>query len=269
MTTAATRLVCLLGDPVAHSMSPQLHTAAFAACGIDAVYVACAVSDVAAAVDGLDVLGALGANVTVPHKRAVWEHVSRRTDEAELVGAANTLFRDEDDGWVADNTDAVGVQRVLADDVGLQPGDGVVIFGAGGAARAVAVALGRLKARVRIDARRAGPGAQVQQLASASGARELSTNARPRLVVNATPVGLHGESLPARMLEFADDQMVLDLVYGPQPTPFVAEARRRGLPAWDGLGMLVAQAAAAFERWTQRPAPVAAMRDAAREALET
>ncbi|HSJ46247.1 MAG TPA: shikimate dehydrogenase [Euzebyales bacterium] len=262
MTTAATALVCLLGDPVAHSKSPQLHTAAFAACGIDAVYVACAVRDARAAVDGLDVLGALGANITVPHKRAVWEHVRRRTSEAERIGAANTLFRDEG-RWFADNTDAAGVHRVLVDDVELEPGAGVVLFGAGGAARAVAVALGRLGARVRVEARRAAPAADVQRVASDAGAGELPARATPQLIVNATPLGMHGERLPQRYHELHDGQAALDLVYGPSQTQFVADARARGLPAWDGLGMLVAQAGAAFERWTGRPAPLSAMRDAA------
>jgi shikimate dehydrogenase len=266
MTTAATALVCLLGDPVAHSMSPQLHTAAFAACGIDAVYVACAVRHAGAAVDGLDVLGALGANITVPHKRAVWEHVRRRTSEAERIGAANTLFRDEG-CWVADNTDAAGVHRVLVDDVGLEPGAGVMLFGAGGAARAVAVELGRLGARVRVEARRAAPAAEVQHLASDAGAGELPTDVPPQLIVNATPLGLHGERLPERYHELQDGQAALDLVYGPSPTPFVADARARGRQAWDGLGMLVAQAGAAFERWTGRPAPLSAMWDAARAAV--
>jgi shikimate dehydrogenase len=265
MTTAATALVCLLGDPVAHSMSPQLHTAAFAAWGIDAVYVACAVHDARAAVDGLDVLGALGANITVPHKRAVWEHVRRRTSEAERIGAANTLFRDEG-RWVADNTDAAGVHRVLVDDVGLQPGAGVVLFGAGGAARAVAVALGRLGARVRVEARRAAPAADVQRLASDAGADELPGGVPPQLIVNATPLGLRGERLPERYHDLRDGQAALDLVYGRSETPFAADARARGLPAWDGLGMLVAQAGAAFERWTGRPAPLSAMLDAARTA---
>lgn len=266
MTTAATALVCLLGDPVAHSMSPQLHTAAFAACGIDAVYVTCAVRDARAAVDGLDVLGALGANITVPHKRAVWEHVPRRTSEAERIGAANTLFRDEG-RWVADNTDAAGVHRVLADDVGLQPGAGVVLFGAGGAARAVAVALGRLGARVRVEARRAAPATEVQRLAADAGAGDLPAGVPPQLIVNATPLGLHGERLPEPYHELRDGQAALDLVYGRSETPFVADVRARGLPAWDGLGMLVAQAGAAFERWTGRPPPVAAMWDAARAAV--
>jgi shikimate dehydrogenase len=266
MTTAATGLLCLLGDPVAHSLSPQLHTAALAACGIDAVYVACRVHDVQAAVDGLHALGALGANVTVPHKRAVWEHVDRRTSEAELIGAANTLFRDGG-GWMADNTDAEGVRRVLADDVGVEANYGVVVFGAGGAARAVAVALGRLGARVRIDARRPEQAAMVATLAQAAGARALPADAVADVIVNATPLGLHGERLPERYHRLADGQAVLDLVYGPTPTPFVADARARGLPAWDGLGMLVGQAAAAFERWTGRAAPVDVMRAAATVAV--
>lgn len=262
MTTARTGLVCLLGNPVAHSLSPQLHSAAFAACGIDAVYVACAVTDVAVAVAGLDALGALGANVTVPHKRAVWELVERRTGEADLIGAANTLYRDGG-RWMADNTDAVGLQRVLSDEIGLASGDGVVVYGAGGAARAAVVALGRVGARVRVEARRPDRAAGVQRLADAVGAQRLAAGAEPRLIVNATPLGLHGEDLPRRFLALSAQQWALDLVYGPEPTPFVRAARARGARAWDGLGMLVAQAGASFERWTGVAPPLTAMRDAA------
>ena len=265
-TTARTALVCLLGNPVSHSMSPQLHSAAFAACGIDAVYVACAVTDVAAAVAGLDALDALGANVTVPHKTAVWQIVERRTPEAQLIGAANTLYR-EDGQWVADNTDAVGLQRVLVDDVGLQPGDDVVLFGSGGAARAAAVALGRLRAKVRVEARRAEAAADVQHLAVRAGAAALDIGGAPRLAINATPLGLHGERLPERFHRLERGQLALDMAYGARPTPFVADARARGADAWDGLGMLVAQAGASFERWTGRQAPAAAMERAARAAL--
>lgn len=264
MTTAETGLVCLLGDPVRHSRSPELHTAAFAACGIDAVYVACRVRDVPAAVDGLAALGALGANVTVPHKLAVWRHVEHRTDEAQLVGAANTLFRHTDGGWVADNTDAAGVMRVLTGDVGLDHGDGVVVYGAGGAARAVAVALGRIGARVRFEARRPAEAAAVQELALALGGRPLAAGDSPALVVNATPLGLHGERLPDRFHRLDEGQAALDLVYAAASTPFVSDARARGVAAWDGTGMLVAQAAAAFERWTGRSAPVDAMWTAVR-----
>lgn len=267
MTTARTRVACLLGHPVAHSASPQIHTAAFAAAGVDAVYVAFDVSpeDLPAAVAGLRRLGILGANVTVPHKRAVLALVDARTPEAAAVGAANTLVLDGG-ALTADNTDAPGLRTVLERDVGLRPGDAAVIFGAGGAARAAAVALGRLGARVRVEARRAAAARAVSEVAEAAGATTGAAGA-PRLVVNATPLGLHGEALPDRFMRLSEDQVALDLVYRRGSTPFLHAARRAGAGAHDGLGMLVAQAAWSFERWTGLPAPVENMARAARAAL--
>lgn len=273
LPTASTRLVCLLGHPVAHSVSPQIHNAAFAAAGVDAIYVACDVAppDVATAVAGLRALGALGANVTVPHKRAVWEQADGRTPEALLIGAANTLFWREGlrkgNDLVADNTDARGLQAVLEADVRLQADDPVVIFGAGGAARAAAVALGRIGAKVRIEARRAEVAQVVADLAMSCGASPAQEGEPPRCVINATPLGLHGESLPARLMTLGPGQTALDLIYGPVDTPFLAAARARGAEAVDGLGMLVAQAGLAFTRWTGLQPPIAAMRTAAQNAL--
>ncbi|MGH8901228.1 MAG: shikimate dehydrogenase [Egibacteraceae bacterium] len=266
--TASTRLVCLLGNPVAHSVSPQIHNAAFAAAGVDAVYVAFDVvpTDVAAAVAGLRALRALGANVTVPHKRAVWVQADGRTLEAELIGAANTLFWDGDD-LVADNTDARGLQAVLEADVHLEAGDPVLLFGAGGAARAAAVALGRIGASVRVEARRAEAARVVADLAADSGASRAKGDEPPRCVINATPLGLHGEPLPDHLMALGADQVAVDLVYGPIDTPFLAAARARGAEAFDGLGMLVAQAGLAFARWTGLAPPVEAMRAAAAHAL--
>jgi shikimate dehydrogenase len=264
--TAATRLVCLLGHPVGHSVSPQIHNAAFAAAGIDAAYLACDVaeSQLAAAVAGLRGLGALGANITVPHKRAVLDLVDELTDEARAVGAANTLwFRDG--RLVGDNTDASGLGDVL-DDVGIEAGDPVVLFGAGGAARAAAVALGRRQANLEVVARRQLAAAEVAALATAAGATP-TTAGRPRLVINATPLGLHGEPLPQRFMDLAAGQVALDLVYGATATPFVAAARAAGAQALDGRGMLVAQAARSFQRWTGRMPPRAVMTAAAAAAL--
>ena len=263
----ATRLTCLLGHPVAHSVSPQIHNAAFATARIDAVYLAFDVppARVPEVVAGLRALGMLGANVTVPHKRAIWELADARTPEAELIGAANTLFWDAG-ALVADNTDAGGLQEVLQRDVRLEPGDPVLLFGAGGAARAAAVALGRLDARLQVRARRSEAAAQIARLAAEHGAT-LTDSSTPRLVINATPLGLHGEPLPAPLMTLERDQIALDLVYGPSDTPFLAAARARGAAAFDGLGMLVAQAALAWTRWTGHPAPIPAMRAAAEAAL--
>jgi len=267
LPTAGTRLVALLGSPVAHSLTPQLQTAAFSAAGLDAVALAFEVSPaaLAPAVAGLGALGAMGANITIPHKRAVMDLADERTAEAVEVGAANTLLWREGH-LVADNTDAAGLQQVLETDVGLAPGDGVVLVGAGGAARAAGVALVRAGARIEVVARRpdaaAGLAGRLAALGGVVGPVE-----RPRLVVNATPLGLHGEALPGRFLALGRGQIALDLVYGSAPTPFLRAAREGGAAAFDGLNLLVAQGALAFERWTGQPAPVEAMQAAARAAV--
>ena len=265
--TAATRLVALLGHPVAHSISPQIHNAGFAAVGLDAVYVALDVApeQVTAAVAGVAALGLLGANVTVPHKQAVFAAVSHRAPAAAASGAANTLYW-EDGRLTADNTDVAGLAAVLAEDVDLAPADGVVLFGAGGAARAAALALGGFGVSVEVVARRAEAAAEIDALLAQAGGRPAAVP-EPRLVINATPLGLHGETLPARFRDLGEGQTALDLVYGAADTPFLATARAAGAKALDGRGMLVRQAAAAFERWTGRPAPLEVMARAAQAAL--
>lgn len=266
-TTSGTKLVCVLGHPVAHSVSPQLHSAAFASLDVDARYLAFDVAPAAldVAVAGLSALGFLGANVTVPHKEAVVALADELSPEAELVGAANTLY------WaggrlVGHNTDASGLLMVLRDQIGLEAGEVAVVYGAGGVARAAAVALGRYGARVRIEARRPEAAAVLQRLAEACGALPAGT-ARARLAVNATSLGLHGERLPGSWADVGADQVALDLVYGAAETPFVADARAAGARAFDGLELLVAQAADSFTCWTGVSAPISVMRDAALTAL--
>lgn len=266
--TAATRLVALLGHPVAHSISPQIHNAAFAAGGVDAVYVALDVEPeaVATAVAGLAAVRFLGANVTVPHKRSVWLEVPRRTQDAERSGAANTLFWD--DGVLAvDNTDVAALRKVLTDECGLTGGEPVLLLGAGGAARAVALAAGELQLRLEVVGRRAEAVRQIEQVAEAAGAAAQPV-ADPVVLVNATPLGLAGEQVPDRFRDVGPGQTALDLVYGPAETPFLAAAGRAGAAAVDGLSMLIWQAAAAFERWTGQSAPVDVMRSAAAAALQ-
>lgn len=252
---AHTRVVALLGHPVAHSASPALHNAAFAATGFDAVYVALDVAPerLAAAVAGVEALGLLGANVTVPHKEAVYRLVERRTAAAQACGAVNTLFW-QDGGLEGHNTDVEGLEQVLRQDVRLERSEPVLLFGAGGAARAAAVSLGRLEATVEVAARRQDAADAVATIAADHGASIRPVD-EPRLVINATPLGLHGEALPERFMRLRDGQTALDLVYTADDTPFVAAARAGGAQAFDGRGMLVAQAAAAFEMWTATAAP--------------
>jgi shikimate dehydrogenase len=260
-------MVWLFGHPVAHSVSPQIHNAGLAEAGVDAVYLAADVApdNLRRAVEGLRALGAAGANVTVPHKQAVGEHLDGITDEAEAVGAVNTLYWDGG-RLVGDNTDAAGLGDVLAGELGIGSGDGVAVHGAGGAARAVAVAAGRLAAALSVTARRPDRADEVAALGRSCGARPLGGQ-RPRVLVNATPLGLHGEALPTEWMHPETDQVALDLVYGVGDTPFLTAARQAGADGRDGLGMLVAQAGRAFTRWTGLAAPLPAMQAAARAAL--
>lgn len=277
---ASTRLVALLGWPARHSLSPVMHNAAFRELDLDLVYLALPTPppELDTVLEALGAIEAVGANVTLPHKEAVLDRCDVLTEEAELVGAVNTLAWGTD-GLLGDNTDAVGLQATLTEDVGLSAESAAVILGTGGACRAAVVALGRLAAAVTVVGRRPDAAEEVARLAEGAGAvaargvdladeaavREAVDEAR--LVVNATPLGMEGESLPDPFHELGPHQIAYDLVYSPPRTPFLEAARDRGAATHHGLGMLVAQAAASFRRWTGQPAPVTTMSAAATAAL--
>ena len=229
-------------------------------------------------VGALGAVGCVGANVTVPHKQAVVAHCDRLTDEARTIGAVNTLTWTEH-GLEGHNTDAVGLHRAL-DEVGAGRGP-AVLLGTGGAARAAVVALVRRGADVLVVGRRPAAAADVAALgASVAGdggpavtAMGLDADtlgervAAAELVVNATPLGMQREALPAPFMALSPAQTAYDLVYAPPDTPFLQAAEAAGAAAHHGLSMLVHQAAVALERWTGRDAPVDVMRRAAETAL--
>ncbi|WP_336249579.1 hypothetical protein [Stomatohabitans albus] len=255
MTTAQTRLTGLVGFPVAHSLSPVIHSAAIEAAGVDAVYLAFSVPPdrIELALEGLVAIGMWGLNVTIPHKGVVLSFADAQTEEARGVGAANTLFWDNGQLW-ADNTDAIGLQTVLTQ-LRVQAEDWVEIIGAGGAARAAAVAAGRLGAMVTCVARRPDRAKAIMQLACLFGGQPPTKHGKPRVVINATPLGRNGESLDAEYMGLGPGRIALDLNYEGN-SPFLITARDSGGKAVDGTGMLVAQAEAAFERWfTHQPPP--------------
>lgn len=278
--TSSTRLLALLGWPVGHSLSPTMHNAALRELGLDHAYVALPTPPerLACVVEALGAVGAVGANVTVPHKQAVVGLCDELSEEAELVGAVNTLvWRDGD--LLGDNTDAAGLVTALEEEVRPRPGETCVVLGTGGAARAVAVAAGRLGLRLVAVGRRPDAAAEIAGLAERAGAPDVEhvdlaatdavtdVTAAGRLIVNATSLGLGGEPLPEPFLVLGPGQVAYDLVYRPPRTPFLRAARERGAEAHNGLGMLVAQAAASLQRWTGRPAPVGTMSAAALGAL--
>jgi shikimate dehydrogenase len=259
-------VAAVIGDPIAHSLSPALFNAAFAADGLDWVFVAFAVRDgsAPAAVSAMRTLGLGGLSVTMPHKQAVVASVDRLTPDAELLDAVNSI-RSEGGALVGDNTDGPGFVRALAAEAGVEaPGRRFAVIGAGGAARAVVLALARAGAHeVVVVNRTSERGAEAAALAGAAGrVGTLDDVAGADVVVNATPLGMTGgvgPHMPVPEALLRPGLVVADLIYEPSVTPLVAAARARGLTAVNGTGMLLHQAALQYEGWTGRPAPLAAM----------
>ena len=267
--------VGILGWPLEHTLSPVIHSAAFRQMDLDWLYLSWPVEpeDLGAAVAGLRALGALGANVTMPHKEAAVEHLDELSGDARTIGAVNTIQR-VGRTLVGHNTDVDGFRNFLEGDAGLDAaGTTALVLGAGGAARAVVRALDGLGAdRVSVAARmeeRSKP--LLDLMSSARGDHVRWSDAAGvapgyDIVVNATPVGT-GSGDPIHGAEWHEGQVVVDLVYDPPSTALVERARAAGAHAWGGLGMLVHQAAASFQIWTGQDPPLETMSAAALHAI--
>ena len=280
-----TQLTLLLGFPVAHSLSPFIHNTAFRVQGLNRLYVAAPVrpGDLPEAVAGLQALGVTGANVTIPHKAAMLPLVDALSPQAEAIGAVNTLVvQAHEDGpptLYGDNTDVAGFLQPLLPHADTLRRTSMLIFGAGGAARAVAYALlTTLQPRHLTLAARTPSKAEAlaRDLAShdVHGALRVSAleGAAPdvrasRLLVNATPLGTTPDVRATpwpHAADFSEDQIAYDLVYNPEATRFLTDAAARSARAIGGMEMLIGQAAASYVQWTGREMPVEAVREAIR-----
>lgn len=272
--TGSTRVAAVIGAPVRHSLSPLLHNAAFAATGLDWVYVALDVAPgrAAAAVGAMRGLGLAGMSVTMPHKTEVAAAVDRLSPEAATLNAVNCVVWDGPD-LVGHNTDGGGFLDALRRDLGVEPaGSRVAILGAGGAARAVIRALAAAEAsEVVVVNRTRARGEEAASLAGTIGRLgSIEDVADADIVVNATPVGMgagHRDDTPVPTRLLHADQVVVDLIYRPLVTPLLRAATSRGAATLNGVGMLLYQASRAFELWTGRDAPLDAMRSALDDAL--
>lgn len=279
-----TRVLGIIGSPVGHSMSPAMQNAAIDERGIDYVYVPFPVEPdfLGQAVEGLRRLGVWGFNVTIPHKSSIIPFLDRISPEAELCGAVNTVCR-EGDLLVGYNTDGTGFLSSVKEDLDHDPrGSSVLLLGAGGAARGAIAALASTGVTQIVVANRTREKGEslverfqsvfpeVRFTISSLAAEELAGHLREAdLLVNTTSVGMNGTSfewLP--LLELPATAKVYDMVYVPAETPLLAAARTRDLVCANGLGMLVAQGAAAFTLWTGLEAPCAVMRRKLLEQLE-
>jgi len=272
--TAATRVAGVIGDPVRHSLSPLIHNAAFAACDLDWVYVAFPVPEGrgAAAIDAMRDLGIGGLNVTMPHKEAAAGACDVLAPHARVLRSVNTVVRRNDGTLEGDSTDGEGFLRSLADEGVSVSGRRALVLGAGGAARAVGLALAEAGADVTIAARRQDAADDAAALCGATPADFGGVGAlvgESEIVVNATPLGMGGEDPPFDPALLGPHHVVADLVYRPAATPLLGWAARQGSQCIGGLGMLVHQAALAFTRWTGVDAPLDVMRTAAATATAT
>jgi shikimate dehydrogenase len=277
MNSDQIKLAGVIGDPVAHSRSPAIHNAAFAHLGLRARYELwpTAAAGLGARVASLRAEHILGANVTLPHKVAVLDLLDRLDPEVSTIGAANTIIREADGTLTGANTDAPAFLDSLREDGGYEPaGQTALILGASGAARAAAVALvgagvARLyvvnrsleKAEALLGDVLAAASSDPLLFALSPGDADLADAlASAGLVVNATSLGWHGDEMPLPAELLPPGALIFDLVY--RPTRLLQAAAERGARPLDGSGMLVRQAALAFERWTGQSAPLDVMRAA-------
>ena len=280
----------VIGHPLKHSLSPTIFKVAFDAAGVEGGYEAWPTTEeqLEGRINALRGDEMLGANVTIPHKEAVVPLLDRLDEQAERAGAVNTIVHEGGGQLVGYNTDVTGFVRALRDDAGLDPkGKRTGILGAGGAARAVALALVEGGASIVLLA-----GRTPQRLNKiVSDLRDLTVAGvtitwchwqdgtfmtvlpKADLLVNCTPVGTRGSATesesPIDAQYLPTSGLVFDLVYNPQETPLLKAAQERGAKAVGGLGMLVYQAAESFRLWTKQDAPVERMLEAGRDALAT
>ncbi|MFZ4617786.1 MAG: shikimate dehydrogenase [Rectinemataceae bacterium] len=253
------------GQAVISSRSPELHNAAFAAAGIDAVYLPLPSTDIDSFLAAAEIAGIQGASITVPHKEAILNRLHSISEEALSVGACNTIIR-TDHGWHGHNTDTTGFARDLThflrrdDLVGLK----VTIVGAGGVARAVASVIARLGGKGLIVNRTL---SRARNIARKYGFQWASNDERANdlvmehsdLIINATSVGMEGDAEsdrdPLDWYEFSGHEAVYDLIYRPDKTPFLLRAHSVGCRISNGMGMLRYQAAEQFRIWMGREPP--------------
>jgi 3-dehydroquinate dehydratase/shikimate dehydrogenase len=257
-----TAIYGVAGRPVAQSLSPSMHNAWFRDAAVDAVYLPLDTDSADDLFAFAEEMGLEGASITAPLKTAVLAHLTHVDDVAARVGAANTIRRTSA-GWEGTNTDVLGFLAPLRARAWDLRGARAAVLGAGGAARAVAVALAGSGTDVSIHARRASAASEVAALVGGRASASLPSPGSWDLLVNATPVGMCGsrgeapQSFPAKFLQeaFGDGgrgkgRCVYDLVSTPSDTPLLCAARAAGCTTISGVEMLVAQAERQFEWWT-------------------
>ncbi|MGE3313550.1 MAG: shikimate dehydrogenase [Planctomycetaceae bacterium] len=276
---AETDVYGVLGDPIAHSMSPLIYNATFRKEGINAVYLPFRVlkQTLPETMAEFEWLNVRGYSVTIPHKEAVLEEIPRHDAAVEEIGAANTLYRDFTGQWTASNTDYEAALATIR--LGLQEGENrdaelsgkkVLVLGAGGVAKAICLGLVKAGAGVTICSR---THARAIALAEKLGCQQIQWENRGAvyadILVNCTPVGMHPnvDESPFAMNWFRDGMLVFDTIYNPENTLLLKEARQHNCRTVSGVEMFIRQAALQYERFVNQAAPIDSMRETLRNGI--
>jgi len=265
------RTYCIIGDPIDHSLSPAIHNAAFSSLGLNCSYISFRVQEgqLKNSLDSLRAINIGGFNVTMPHKVRVLEYVDQYDKTVELVGAANTV-KNEDGKFCAYNTDVLGFIKPLRQRGIDFSGFEVTILGAGGAARAVAVALAgeRGIANINIVNRNTDRSKELANLLKKLGLKSSIVSSdniqniasKSNLIINTTPLGMKDEQSLIKSSSIRKDAIVYDIVYKPINTNLLESARTAGAKVVYGYEMLLEQAIASFKIWFQRDPPIEPMK---------
>jgi len=282
----STKLTGILGYPVTHSVSPQMHNAAYAKLGLNYCYLPISVKpeDLERVLEGIRILGFAGVNVTIPHKEAVVTHLDEVTKIARLIGAVNVILIQEGH-LIGYNTDGPGFIDSLREDAGFDvAGKRAVVLGAGGGAKSVAMMLAQdgVKNLVISDLIYEKAENLCEYINSHFGIAPYACPSKSNelrkligncdLLVNATPVGMHPKLNDCPIEDdyiMPGSAVVYDLVYNPLETKLLKLAKKNGAKAVSGIGMLIRQGALAFSLFTEQEAPISLMKEAALKALKS
>jgi 3-dehydroquinate dehydratase/shikimate dehydrogenase len=270
--TSRTRIYGVIGNPIGHSLSPLLHNSAFRARKIDAVFVPFLVPDLGDFLGAVKAFGVKGFAVTIPHKEKILRYLDDCDPLAGRIGAVNTVVIRGGGRLYGYNTDYIGVLRSLQSRMKLA-GSRILLFGAGGAARAAAFALAQAGSKVCLSSRRL---ERARSLARALGPEEkaevIDRSALRKeyfdAIVNCTPVGMYPHRGSPLQSSAINCKVVMDMVYRPMTTELLRRAERRGIDTISGVEMFLAQAYAQFEIWTGERPPEAAVRNEILAALD-
>lgn len=258
----------IVGNPVRHSMSPEMHNTAFRELGMNCVYIALPTTSIGDGVAGLKALGFKGISVTIPFKQDVMQYADVIDPVAEKIGAVNTLVIKESESSAgktvyAYNTDWIGANRALEEKITLK-GSRVLVMGAGGSARAIGFGLLEAGADVLLTNRTIDKGKKLaEQLGCAFFPMSDLGKVKADVLVNATSVGMvpNVDKTPISKEMLSNFKVVMDIVYAPLQTRLLKEAEMAGCETVDGLAMLLYQGMAQFELWTGKDAPANVMRE--------